>query len=69
MSSTKEAEDKKTEQINEAIKKLDTSSFTIHKLSVEEAIKSLGANKEQGLTQAEAEQRLLKYGPNELEKE
>jgi len=36
---------------------------------VEEAIKSLGANKEQGLTQAEAEQRLLKYGPNELEKE
>jgi hypothetical protein len=33
MSGTKESEDKKTELINEAIKKLDTSAFTHHKLT------------------------------------
>lgn len=52
MSGSKEAENKKTEQINEAIKKLDTSAFTIHKLTVEETLKKLNANKATGLTSA-----------------
>jgi hypothetical protein len=50
MSGSKEAELKKTEQINEAIKKLDTSAFTTHKLTVEDALNKLEANKTQGLT-------------------
>lgn len=69
MSGSKEAEIKKTEAINEAIKKLDVSVFTTHKLSVDEAIKKFETNKTNGLTEKQAAERLAKYGPNELDKE
>jgi len=38
MSGSKETELKQQKQINEAIKKLDTSSFIYHKLTTEEAL-------------------------------
>jgi magnesium-transporting ATPase (P-type) len=69
MSGSKEAELKKTEQINEAIKKLDTSAFTIHRKTVEESIKDLGADRVKGLTSAQAEKKVAEHGLNELEKE
>ena len=49
--------------------KMDTSSFTFHKQSVEETCKSLTVDLKKGLTSAEAEKRLKEYGPNELDKE
>lgn len=50
MSGSKENEDKKTELINEAIKKLDTSDFIYHKLPVSECMSKLGADLDKGLT-------------------
>ena len=52
-----------------ALEKLDISSFTFHKKSVEDVLKELGTNLDTGLTQKEAEERLAKYGHNQLEKE
>jgi len=49
--------------------KMDTSSFTLHKQSVEEACTSLKTDLKKGLTSAEAEKRLKELGSNELEKE
>ena len=37
-----------------------------YKLSVEEAVKELETDPEDGLTSAEARTRLERYGPNEL---
>src|SRR5688572_10854265 len=51
-----------------ALKKLDISEFTYHKLTAEEVMQGLGTNLEQGLSQKEADARLAKYGTNELEK-
>ena len=48
---------------------MDTSKFTVHKMSVTDAIKHLQTDLKKGLTSAEAEKRLEKYGPNELEAE
>lgn len=69
MSGSKEAEIKKTQAVNEAIKKLNVSTFTVHKDSIDEAIKKFETNKTNGLTEKQAAERLAKYGPNELEKE
>ena len=52
-----------------ALQQLDLKEFQYHKKTVEEVIKELGTNLSTGLTQAEAEKRLEKYGPNQLEKE
>ncbi len=41
MSGSKEAESKKVELINQAISKMDTSSFVFHKKSVDETFKEL----------------------------
>ena len=68
MSGSKEAENKKVELINQAISKLDTSSFVFHKKTVQETFKELQTN-QKGLTQNEAKIRLEKYGPNALEEE
>jgi hypothetical protein len=38
---SKETELKHQEEVNKAIQKLDTSAFTIHKLTVEEALTKL----------------------------
>src|SRR3990172_2119746 len=40
-----------------------------HSLKAEEVIKELSTDPERGLSPSEAEERLAKYGPNELEKE
>lgn len=38
-----------------------------HTLSVDECVQQIGANTADGLTSQEAESRLQKYGPNELD--
>jgi len=48
---------------------LDTSKFTAHKMSVEEALKQYQTDLKKGLTSAEAEKRLKEHGPNELDAE
>jgi magnesium-transporting ATPase (P-type) len=48
---------------------MDTSSFTLHTMSVDEALKHLKADKVKGLTAEEAEKRLKEHGANELESE
>lgn len=53
----------------DAISKLDTSGFTVHKMSVDQAIAHLKTNIKTGLTSGEAEKRLEQYGANELDKE
>ena len=58
MSGSKETEEKQQKQINEAIKKLDISSFIYHKLGVEEVIEKLNTNPKTGLTTGEAEKRI-----------
>lgn len=40
-----------------------------HSLTAQEVIDKLGSDYKLGLTSQEADARLLKYGPNELEKE
>lgn len=52
-----------------ALKQLDLKEFQYHKKNVEEVVKDLQTNLKTGLTQAEAEKRLEKYGHNQLEKE
>ena len=52
-----------------ALKQLDLKEFQYHKKTVEEVVKDLQTNLKTGLTQAEAEKRLEKYGHNQLEKE
>lgn len=49
--------------------KMDTSSFTMHRLSVEDVCKKLETDLKKGLTNEEAKKRLEQYGSNELEKE
>jgi P-type Ca2+ transporter type 2C len=51
------------------LKKLDLKEFQYHKKTVEDVVSDLATNLERGLTQKEAESRLLQYGPNQLEKE
>lgn len=69
MSISKELEQKHQEEINKAIKKLDTSTFTFHKLSPEDTVSKLKTNLKLGLTNEEVKKRLAEYGPNELEQE
>lgn len=66
---SKETELKHQEEVNKAIQKLDTSAFTIHKLTVEEALTKLKTDPKKGLTTTEAEKRLKENGPNELDAE
>lgn len=68
MSNKVEEEEKRQQVISKAIKKMDTSDFTIHTMSVDEALKHLKTDKK-GLSTAEAAKRLETYGPNELESE
>ena len=69
MSSKIEEEKKQQELVSSKIQAMDTSAFTVHRMKVDEALKHLATDLGKGLTQAEAENRLEKYGPNELEKE
>lgn len=64
-----EAEEKQEEIQKQLISKMDTSKFTIHKMNIADAAKSLNTDLKKGLTSAEAEKRLEKYGPNELDAE
>ena len=69
MTSKIEEEKKQIELVSEITKKMDTSIFTIHRLTVEDACKTLKTSLKTGLSEVEAETRLLRDGPNELEKE
>ena len=51
------------------IAEMDISSFTMHRMTVEGAVKHLKTDLDKGLTEAEATKRLGEYGPNELDKE
>lgn len=53
----------------EALKKLDLKEFQYHKKTVESVVADIRTDLKSGLTQKEAESRLLKYGHNQLEKE
>lgn len=53
----------------EALKKLDLKEFQYHKKTVETVVAEIKTDLRTGLTQKEAESRLLQYGPNQLEKE
>ena len=48
---------------------MDTSKFTAHKMSVQEALQNYKTDIKKGLTSAEAEKRLKEHGPNELDAE
>ena len=48
---------------------MDTSKFGAHKLTVSEAAKHFETSMEKGLSSAEVEKRLAKYGSNELDDE
>jgi magnesium-transporting ATPase (P-type) len=69
MSLSKEAEEKRNEEVNKAISKLDTSDFKYHKLSTQECIKQLRVDTEAGLSDAEVDTRRKEFGSNELDKE
>ncbi len=70
MSSNKlEAEEKQEQLTQDLISKMDTSKFTVHKLTAEEALKQLKTDIKTGLSSAEAAKRLAEYGPNELDPE
>jgi magnesium-transporting ATPase (P-type) len=62
-------EEAKIKLTAEKLKDLDVSEFKYHKMDVKEVIKQLNSNSDRGLTQKDAEERLAKDGPNELEKE
>ena len=49
--------------------KMDTSAFTTHRLSVQDACKMHETDLKKGLTDEEAKKRYDHHGPNELEKE
>lgn len=70
MSSSKlyaEEEQEKLQQ--QLISKMDTSKFTAHKMTVEEAIQNYKTDMKKGLTTAEAKKRLAEHGSNELDAE
>jgi Ca2+-transporting ATPase len=70
MSSNKlEAEEEQEKLTQELIKKMDTKSFTAHKITVDEAIRQYRTDLKKGLSSAEAEKRLKEHGPNELDAE
>ena len=48
---------------------MDTSAFTVHTMTVDEALKHTKADRAKGLSTTEANKRLEEYGPNELEGE
>ena len=52
-----------------ALKNLDLKEFQYHKKTVEEVVSELKTDLKTGLTQKEADSRLLQYGHNQLEKE
>jgi Ca2+-transporting ATPase len=73
MSTSKEHEMELEKVQQEQIKKLDTSRFTHHKLSVEESLKKLGVDVKThlktGLSDSEVKKRQAEFGPNELAKD
>ena len=69
MTSKIEEEQKQKQLVAGFTSKMDTSAFTFHRQSVEEACASLKTDLKTGLSSAEASERLKKYGSNELDKE
>ena len=69
MSNKLEAEEMQEEIQRDLIKKMDTSKFGVHKLTVSEAAKHFATSLEKGLSKAEVDKRLTKYGTNELDEE
>ncbi len=69
MTESKEAEQREAEVRAKIIKKLDTSIFTFHKMSVKEVVSHLNTSLEKGLSDAQVTQLQAKYGPNELAEE
>ena len=69
MTSKVEEEKKQQALVSSKIAEMDTSNFTIHRMTVEGAAKHLKTDLDKGLTEAEATKRLGEYGPNELDKE
>lgn len=69
MSNKLEAEEEQEKLQQQLIAKMDTSKFTAHKMTVEEAIRNYKTDMKKGLTQAEADKRLAEHGSNELDAE
>lgn len=67
MSTKVEEEQKKQEAVSKIVNKMDMSSFTVHTMTTEEALKHLKTDKNKGLTNEEADKRLSEHGSNELE--
>ena len=69
MSNKLEAEEQMEKAQVDLLKKLDTSRFNAHRLTIEELVKQSNTDLKKGLTKAEVEKRLKEYGSNELEEE
>jgi magnesium-transporting ATPase (P-type) len=63
-------DDKKIAATAEAIKNLkDVSDFKYHKMSAQDVLKLIDSTETQGLSKFSVEQRVIKYGKNELDEE
>ena len=69
MSNKLEAEEQQEKVQRELLIKLDTSKFSAHKMTIDEAVKHFKTNLAKGLSAGEVEERLKKYGQNELDEE
>lgn len=69
MTASKEAEAKHQEVISKIIHDMDTSSYTVHKMGTQQALKHYGVDLKKGLSTKAAEERLAEHGPNELDEE
>jgi magnesium-transporting ATPase (P-type) len=70
MSYNKLEEEERHDKIQQdLISKMDTAKFNYHKMTVDQVLKELKTDVAKGLTKTEAEARLAKYGPNELDAE
>jgi magnesium-transporting ATPase (P-type) len=63
-------DEKKIAATAEAIKNLkDVSDFKYHKMTAQDVLKQIDSSETQGLTKFSVEQRISKYGQNELDEE
>jgi magnesium-transporting ATPase (P-type) len=70
MSSNKlEAEKKQEDLQKNLLKKIDTSKFIVHKMTVADAAGHLKTDLKKGLSTQEVEKRLVEHGTNELDEE
>lgn len=70
MSSNKlEAEKKQEDLQKNLLKKIDTSKFIVHKMTVDDAARHLKTDLKKGLSTQEVEKRLVEHGTNELDEE